>query len=74
MDATNVGDEGGFAPNIQDNQEGLDILMKAIKKSGHEGKIKIAMDVAASEFYSEKDKSYDLDFKSKDNDGSKKVH
>ena len=34
LDATNVGDEGGFAPNIQDNTEGLDILMTAIKKSG----------------------------------------
>lgn len=34
MDATNVGDEGGFAPSIQDNEEGLHLLMDAIKKSG----------------------------------------
>jgi len=30
MDATNVGDEGGFAPNIQDNKEGLELLREAI--------------------------------------------
>merc|ERR1711972_1035527 len=55
------GDEGGFAPSVQDNDEALDVLMDAIKKSGHEGKIKIGTDVAASEFY--KDGKYDLDFK-----------
>ena len=31
MDATNVGDEGGFAPNIQDNREGLELVMTAIR-------------------------------------------
>merc|ERR1711879_347671 len=51
MDACNVGDEGGFAPNVQDNDEALDILMDAIEKSGHKEKVKIATDVAASEFY-----------------------
>merc|ERR1712048_1462061 len=51
QDACNVGDEGGFAPNVQDNNEALDILMDAIKKSGHEAKVKIGTDVAASEFY-----------------------
>eukprot|EP00932_Pfiesteria_piscicida_P017758 SRR837773.4633.p2 GENE.SRR837773.4633~~SRR837773.4633.p2 ORF type:complete len:156 (+),score=93.87 SRR837773.4633:42-470(+) len=61
QDACNVGDEGGFAPSVQDNDEALDVLMDAIKKSGHEGKIKIGTDVAASEFY--KDGKYDLDFK-----------
>lgn len=61
QDACNVGDEGGFAPNIQDNKEGLDLLITAIEKAGYTGKIKIAMDVAASEFH--KDKKYDLDFK-----------
>jgi len=72
LDATNVGDEGGFAPNIQDSFEGLNLLKEAIKSSGHEGKVKIGMDVAASEFYTE-DKMYDLDFKTKNNDGSKKL-
>ncbi|KAI8098852.1 enolase [Halteromyces radiatus] len=61
QDATNVGDEGGFAPNIQDNQEGLELLVTAIEKAGYTGKVKIAMDCAASEFY--KDGKYDLDFK-----------
>ncbi|KAL7749104.1 phosphopyruvate hydratase [Sorochytrium milnesiophthora] len=70
MDATNVGDEGGFAPgNIKDNKEALELLREAIAKAGYEGKIKIGMDVAASEFY--KDGKYDLDFKSKDSDPSK---
>merc|ERR1712176_1690688 len=51
QDACNVGDEGGFAPSVQDNDEALDILMEAIEKSGHKDKTKIATDVAASEFY-----------------------
>merc|ERR1712187_1014505 len=60
----NVGDEGGFAPSVQDNNEALDVLMEAIKKSGHEAAVKIGTDVAASEFY--KDGKYDLDFKNPD--------
>ena len=61
QDACNVGDEGGFAPNIQSNKEGLDLVCAAIEKAGYTGKIKIAMDCAASEFC--KDGKYDLDFK-----------
>merc|ERR1712083_387085 len=64
QDACNVGDEGGFAPCVQDNNEALDVLMEAIKKSGHEEKVQIATDVAASEFF--KDGKYDLDFKNPD--------
>eukprot|EP00245_Coleochaete_scutata_P002385 TRINITY_DN1310_c1_g1_i1.p1 TRINITY_DN1310_c1_g1~~TRINITY_DN1310_c1_g1_i1.p1 ORF type:complete len:479 (-),score=144.03 TRINITY_DN1310_c1_g1_i1:286-1722(-) len=71
QDATNVGDEGGFAPNIASNKEGLDLVKTAIEKAGYTGKIKIGMDVAASEFYTE-DKMYDLDFKTPNNDGSEK--
>jgi enolase len=67
--ATNVGDEGGFAPNIQDNKEGLELCKVAIEKAGYTGKIKIAMDVAAAEFY--KDGLYDLDFKNPDSDKTK---
>jgi len=63
QDACNVGDEGGFAPSVQDNDEALDILMEAIEKSGHKEKVKIATDVAASEFYNAETKKYDLDFK-----------
>jgi len=63
QDACNVGDEGGFAPSVQDNNEALDVLMDAIKKSGHEAKVKIGTDVAASEFWMPEAKKYDLDFK-----------
>merc|ERR1712020_204899 len=61
LDATAVGDEGGFAPNFQNNREALELLVEAIKVSGYEGKIFIGMDIAASEFC--KDGKYDLDFK-----------
>ncbi|KAF8963879.1 enolase [Flammula alnicola] len=61
LDATNVGDEGGFAPNISTAEEALDLLVLAINQAGYEGKIKIALDAAASEFF--KDGKYDLDFK-----------
>lgn len=70
QDATNVGDEGGFAPNIGSNEEGLNLVNEAIKAAGYTGKVKIGMDVAASEFLKEDSKKYDLDFKTKDNDGS----
>jgi enolase len=69
QDACNVGDEGGFAPSIQSNYEGTDLLMEAIKKAGYEKEVKIGMDVAASEFQT-KDGKYDLDFKNSKNDGS----
>mmetsp|Transcript_6690 Transcript_6690/g.12352 ORF Transcript_6690/g.12352 Transcript_6690/m.12352 type:complete len:341 (+) Transcript_6690:425-1447(+) len=72
QDAANVGDEGGFAPPINDNQEAIDLILNAIEAAGHTGKVKIGMDVAASEFYT-KDKMYDLNFKTQPNDGSKKV-
>jgi len=64
-DATNVGDEGGFAPNIQSNEEALELLKLAIDKAKFpEGAIRIGMDVAASEFY--KESGYDLNFKDKE--------
>lgn len=69
QDACNVGDEGGFAPNIQDNKEGLDLLVSAVEAAGYTGKIEFGMDVAASEFF--KEGKYDLDFKNKDSDKSK---
>merc|ERR1712070_218162 len=61
QDACNVGDEGGFAPPLQNNNEALDVLMEAINASGHAAKVKIGTDVAASEFFI--DGKYDLDFK-----------
>lgn len=51
LDATAVGDEGGFAPNILNNKEALDLISTAIEKAGYTGKIDIGMDVAASEFH-----------------------
>jgi len=69
LDATAVGDEGGFAPNIQDNKEGLDLLKDSIALAGYSDKVVIGMDVAASEFY--KDGKYDLDFKNPNSDSSK---
>lgn len=72
LDACNVGDEGGFAPGIENNEEGLILVVEAIEKAGYTGKVKIAMDCAASEFYDESSKTYDLAFKAKDNDGSQK--
>merc|ERR1712203_523110 len=72
QDACNVGDEGGFAPSVQANEEALDILMEAITKSGHKDKVKIATDVAASEFYDADTKKYDLDFKNPNSPDSMK--
>ena len=69
QDATNVGAEGGFAPDIQDNREGLELLKAAIEKAGYTGRVQIGMDSAASEFY--RDGKYDLDFKNPKPDPSK---
>ncbi|MBW2967537.1 phosphopyruvate hydratase [Candidatus Woesearchaeota archaeon] len=62
-DSTNVGDEGGFAPNIKTVDDALKILERAIKKSGYDGMIKIAIDAASSEFYSKKKQKYLVDGK-----------
>lgn len=61
--STNVGDEGGFAPNLKSNEEGFLFIMEAIKRAGYvPGKdVAIAIDVAASEFY--KDGKYEIDGK-----------
>lgn len=61
---TQVGDEGGFAPNLKSHEEALEFLVNAIKKAGFkpatsgEGAIAIAMDPASSEIYDEKTKKY----------------
>jgi len=59
--ATNVGDEGGFAPQLTTPEQALDLLVDAIKKAGYAGKMKIAVDAAASEFYDEKTGNYVMD-------------
>lgn len=59
--AANVGDEGGFgAPQLRDENHTLEIIAEAIKNSGHEGRIDIGLDVAASEFYSMEANTYNL--------------
>ena len=50
--ATSVGDEGGFAPNLNSNAEGIEVILEAIDKAGYNtNQIKICLDVASSEFY-----------------------
>ncbi|MFD2918172.1 phosphopyruvate hydratase [Terrimonas rubra] len=58
--STNVGDEGGFAPNIQSNEEAIDTVMEAIQASGYKAgsQIVIAMDAANSELWDSKKKKY----------------
>ena len=61
---TSVGDEGGFAPDLQSNEEALEVIMEAIKAAGYtagkDGDFMIALDPAASELYDEKTKTYEL--------------
>ena len=58
--STNLGDEGGYAPQLKNHNEALDYLMKAIEKSGYKpgNDVYIALDAASSEFY--KNKKYEL--------------
>jgi enolase len=58
--STNVGDEGGFAPNIKSNQEAIETVLTAIEKAGYKPgeQIMIAMDAASSEFYLSDEKVY----------------
>lgn len=58
--STNVGDEGGFAPNMQSNEEAIETVLMAIEAAGYKPgvDVMIAMDAAASEFYDEKEKVY----------------
>jgi enolase len=60
--ATNVGDEGGFAPNIQSNEDAIKIVLEAIEKAGYRPgeDMWIAMDAASSEFYDEETGLYHL--------------
>jgi enolase len=67
--STNVGDEGGFAPNITSNEEAIEVVLKAIEKAGFKpgDDVFIAMDAASSEFYDAKTKTYTF----KKSDGKK---
>jgi len=67
--STNVGDEGGFAPNIKSNEEAIEMVLTAIEKAGYTPgeDVMIALDAAATEFYDEKNKVYHF----KKSDGKK---
>ena len=63
---TSVGDEGGFAPNLKSNSEGIEVILEAIDKAGYStDQIKICLDVASSEFY--EDGKYNMQGQSFDN-------
>ncbi|MCK5029247.1 MAG: phosphopyruvate hydratase [Bacteroidales bacterium] len=66
--STNVGDEGGFAPNLSSNEEAIEVVLEAIKKAGYtSGKdIFIALDAAASEFYDKEKKIYHFESTNED--------
>lgn len=72
---TSVGDEGGFAPNLDSNEAGLEVIVEAIKKAGYvPGKdVALAMDVAASEFYDADKKKYILSSENKELTGAEMV-
>jgi enolase len=69
--STNVGDEGGFAPNLKSNTEAIETVLQAIEKAGYRpgDEVFIAMDAAASEFYLEEEGLYHF----KKSDGSRKT-
>jgi enolase len=61
--STNVGDEGGFAPNLGSNEEAIEIVLTAIEKAGYKpgDDMHIALDAASSEFYNAKSKLYEFE-------------
>jgi len=60
--STNVGDEGGFAPNLGSNEEGIQVILEAIENAGYKpgDDIALALDAASSEFYIKEEKVYHL--------------
>jgi len=63
VSARNVGDEGGYAPQMKDAQEALEAIEAAIAEAGYRGKAGLAIDAAASSFYDGKQEKYNLDGK-----------
>ncbi|MDA9563994.1 phosphopyruvate hydratase [Flavobacteriales bacterium] len=61
--STNVGDEGGFAPNLGSNEEAIEVVLKAIEMAGYKPgeDISIALDAASSEFYNKETKTYEFE-------------
>ncbi|MBY0517380.1 MAG: phosphopyruvate hydratase [Bacteriovoracaceae bacterium] len=68
--STNVGDEGGFAPNLKNHEEAIESILSAITKAGYRPgvDISLSLDCAASEFYNEKTKKYEMGGKEYSND------
>lgn len=66
--STNVGDEGGFAPNLKSNEEALKVIMKAIEKAGYKpgSDIYIALDPASSEYYNAEENVYEFKWSTKE--------
>ncbi|MEE4198932.1 MAG: phosphopyruvate hydratase [Bacteroidales bacterium] len=66
--STNVGDEGGFAPNLSSNEEAIEVVLEAIEKAGYKPgeDIFIALDPAASEFYDKEKKVYHFESTNED--------
>lgn len=60
---TAVGDEGGFAPRLKNNEEAIELILQAAEKAGHLKKVEIALDVAATEFYDAESDRYLFDGK-----------
>jgi enolase len=74
--STNVGDEGGFAPNLGSNEEAIEVVIEAIKKAGYKpgDEVYIALDPAASEFYNKEKKVYHFESTGKDYTTSEMVN
>lgn len=58
--AISLGDEGGFAPKLTSNEDAFKYIIQAIKDAGYNDEIKLAIDAAASEFYDDKEKKYEI--------------
>ena len=68
--STGLGDEGGFAPNLDSNREALELIVEAIEKAGYKPgeDVGLAMDVASSEFFDAETKTYKFEGEARDND------
>ena len=68
--STGLGDEGGFAPNLDSNREALELIVEAIEKAGYKPgeDVGLAMDVASSEFFDNETKTYLFEGEARDND------
>eukprot|EP00490_Sorites_sp_Unknown_P029490 CAMPEP_0114656322 /NCGR_PEP_ID=MMETSP0191-20121206/12144_1 /TAXON_ID=126664 /ORGANISM="Sorites sp." /LENGTH=315 /DNA_ID=CAMNT_0001873253 /DNA_START=66 /DNA_END=1010 /DNA_ORIENTATION=+ len=72
-DAINVGDEGGFAPNIKSAKEAWDLISTAVKNCNYQDVVQFGTDCAASEFYNEQSKKYNLDKWVDDDEGKNEM-